>query len=585
MTENENKLYKELQKEILEINDRNPTLSPDNAFLTWFIKAYISDDENKAIESLTGGSNDKGIDAIYIDHKTKIVFVIQGKYNHSINKKSEKSNDVTALANIGRSLLLEEDGLFKQITSTAENITRIKLEEARNIIQNRNYNLHLQFITTGKVSKSITEQAETMIEDWETANYDIFNGEDILLLCQQYIDGIAPPPPTIKLPIDNEQHIEKHDEKTGNTSWIFTMNGTDIGNIYNEIGRRLFARNIRGFLGNNEINKSIEKTLEKEPHLFWYYNNGITIIGNKVKLESSKGETYISLSNAQIINGQQTTRVLGKHRKNNAKVLIRIIEIPNKPEDTQLDKMVRQIVKATNYQNQITAADLKSNDIEQIRIEKELRKLSYLYLRKRSSSEEIAEININKYQWKVRKDRLAKIIGACILDPFIVREGKNKLFADEIYKKIFNQRPIKEYLVFHWMDKLIASLTQKDTRRYYAHWLILNFMWGNLEVYFKNNIIQKNFIYAAERHKQPKYKNIIKHLFQISEKGYVAAMKFYRINKEKNGKITDISSFFRQPNLEIEFNKFWSKQNSAKKKMFNKNIALFIKQIEKINLD
>ena len=115
MNQIENKLYKELQKEVKEIIDRNPTLSPDNAFITWFIKAYITDDENKAIDALSGGANDKNADAIYIDHKTKIIFLIQGKYRQNINTKNEKINDVLALANLGRALLLDENNLFKKI--------------------------------------------------------------------------------------------------------------------------------------------------------------------------------------------------------------------------------------------------------------------------------------------------------------------------------------------------------------------------------------------------------------------------------------------------------------------------------------
>lgn len=582
----EDSLFKELKKEIYEIIDKKPVITFDNAFIAWFIKAFITDDEAKALNALTGAANDKNADAIYFDEKTKIVFIIQGKFNQSINKKHQKGNDVSALANLGRAILAEDDLLFKQIVSSAAFDVKKLFVEARRLIQERGFSLHLQFITTGKVSRKVVDEAEIVISDYEQANIRIFDGEDVLLLCQQYLDGIAPPPPLIKLSLDSEQHIERNDDVTGNTSWILTMNGRDIGKIYNQIGRRLFARNIRGFLGRNEINKNIEKTLANEPHLFWYYNNGITIIGNKVKLESSKGETYISLSNAQIINGQQTTRILGNYLGKEAKVLVRIIEIPCGPEDPKMDRMVGQIVKATNYQNQITASDLKSNDLEQIRIERELRKLNYLYIRKRASAEEISDININKYDWKVRKDRLAKTIAACIFDSHLVRVGgKNKLFADNVYKKLFNGKSVKHYLTFYWLDKLISPLTTKDTRRYYAYWMILNFIWDNIEGYFEDIRTQKAFIYVSERHLQNKYKKILKHLLNVCDRGFIAAMAFYRLNKEKDGKITDVSSFFRQPNLEKQFKTFWSKQGKNQKPHFEKNIKLFFSQLGKQKMD
>jgi hypothetical protein len=585
MNKIEDKLYKELKKENLEIIDRNPTLSPDAAFVAWFIKAFITDDEVKAVNALYGRANDKNADAIYFDHKTRIVFIIQGKYNQSINKKHEKGNDVAALANLGRAILLEEDGLFKKLMLSASVAVRKQLTEARHLVQSRGYILHLQFITTGKVSRSIIDEAETVIDDWDQAYINIYNGDDILLLCQQYLDGIAPPPPAIRLPLDSEQHIERHDEVTGNISWILTMNGASIGKVYNDIGRRLFARNIRGFLGKNEINKNIEKTLKNEPHLFWYYNNGITIIGNKVKLESSGGESYISLQNAQIINGQQTTRILGNYSGKEAKVLVRIIEIPCQPEDSALDKMVGHIVKATNYQNQITASDLKSNDLEQIRIEREIRKMNYLYIRKRASAEEISEMNVDKYPWKVWKDRLAKTIAACVLDPYIVRVGgKNKLFSDDVYRHLFNGKSVKSYLTFYWLDKLMNQLTQKDTRRYYAHWLILNFLWQMTEKYFSDNQTQKAFIYLSERHLQNKYKKVLRHLLNVCEKGYIASMAFYRSNKEKSGKITDVSSFFKQPNLVKKFNNYWLRQYKKENAYTRKNIKDFFNKLSKVSL-
>ena len=44
--------------------------------------------------------------------------------------------------------------------------------------------------------------------------------------------------------------------------------------MYEIAGRKIFAKNIRGYLGENtDINKSMKYTIEKEPHNFWYFNN------------------------------------------------------------------------------------------------------------------------------------------------------------------------------------------------------------------------------------------------------------------------------------------------------------------------
>lgn len=38
-------LFNDLKKEVLEIQDRYPKISPDNAFVVWFLRAFITEDE------------------------------------------------------------------------------------------------------------------------------------------------------------------------------------------------------------------------------------------------------------------------------------------------------------------------------------------------------------------------------------------------------------------------------------------------------------------------------------------------------------------------------------------------------------
>ena len=77
------------------------------------------------------------------------------------------------------------------------------------------------------------------------------------------------------------------------------------------IEKKLFARNIRGFLGmKSPVNKGMEETLKKEPERFFYYNNGVTIICDEAERKSSGGRDILQVANPQVINGQQTTRTL-----------------------------------------------------------------------------------------------------------------------------------------------------------------------------------------------------------------------------------------------------------------------------------
>lgn len=69
----------------------------------------------------------------------------------------------------------------------------------------------------------------------------------------------------------------------------------------------LFYENVRGFLGDNPVNKEIKETLERPESIqFPILNNGITIVTKQLR---PSGEKF-ALTDFQIVNGCQTTNVL-----------------------------------------------------------------------------------------------------------------------------------------------------------------------------------------------------------------------------------------------------------------------------------
>ena len=269
--------FKDLKKEVLEIKDRNPHLSDDSAFVAWFLRAFITEDEKQAVNSLTGQAGDKSSDSIFTDHDNRIVFIVQGKY-HSHKHPNEPRSHIVALADLGRSIVCERSEAFKAILNKANFIVQKSLEEARSFIHKRDYQLVLRYVTTGKISDTNIEEGESRLDEFDNARFETYSYKDLMRLMQDYIEGAAPPVPTISLPVQGTEVFSRSDNSTGITSWIFTMGGTEIGNLFKDTGVRLFARNIRGYLGNTEINRVMKSTVKKEPEFFWYYNNGITIV-------------------------------------------------------------------------------------------------------------------------------------------------------------------------------------------------------------------------------------------------------------------------------------------------------------------
>jgi len=581
--------FKELQKTIREFKDKFPTLQLDNAFIGWYLHSFVTGNEDEAFSAIVGGPGDKGADAIYIDKETKSVFIIQGKYNQSKVPCNTKLQDVMGLANLGRTMLVENSASFDILVRDANNEVQDKLKEARKKIQRDEYRLILKFITTGKISKTQLEQGEQIVEDWENASFEGISRIDLFRLMQDYLEGIAPPVLTLRLPIQGEELFNKFDDETDISSWVFSVNGKDLGDLFNKVGIRIFARNIRGFLGNTSINEEIKKTLDNEPEYFWYFNNGITIICDEARQISERKGKYLEINNAQIINGQQTTRTLAEiENGTKANVLVKVIAVARKEGNTHenFTKLVGEIVRATNHQNAISASDLMSNEIEQIRIEREFKKYKYQYIRKRQTKREAMSAAGFKPNFAINKTELAQRIVACHFDPSIVRLGKDKLFEEDQYFKIFNIKHIEDYFVYYWLGRNVFRQT-KTVMRGYAKWLILNYTWNKIGTELLRPMNRKKFRIISERYYREDYEKTLKPLFQVINKLFVVSSLFYRKNKiSDRGSVLDESSFFRKQKLDIRLEKFLNKNKySWHRKFVNDKFKEFLNNINNLEIN
>ena len=182
-------------------------------------------------------------------------------------------------------------------------------------------------------------------------------------------------PKYINLPISDKNN-KKHE------SIVMILPGTVLSD-WSEYKDNLFNENIRGFLGNKPINKSITTTLANEADLFYLYNNGISAICTKMEIEpnpSGVGET-MTCTNFQIINGAQTVNSIFNFSEKgdllkkleNVNVLVRITEM--KADETKKEKaeqeenwireLKRNMITYNNSQNVVKDADFRSNDLIQ----------------------------------------------------------------------------------------------------------------------------------------------------------------------------------------------------------------------------
>lgn len=578
----------DLKRELDDLHERFHVLGDDELFVTWFLRAFVTEDECAAVDALTGEAGDKSNDAVFINDESKTVFLVQGKYHQPIGSKNESRSDVVTFAQLAPDLL--DSGAFDGLREGLASKALDRLTIARKRIKERTYRLQLYYATTGKCSKDLRQEAAKIVRRADAeATIDIFDAKQVLVMLGDYLDGVAPPVPALDLEMESgrgvvvKEILHRYDGKTHIDSWVFSMTGESVADLYEKAGPRLFARNVRGYLGSTEINEGMKETLELEPGFFWYYNNGITIICDEAERNSRGGLDILHVTNPQVINGQQTTRTLHANRRiaQQASVIVRVISVPRKPiaGTDHFETMVSRIVAATNLQNAIKPSDLMSNDRRQVELERQLRNLGYYYMRKRQTKGDARRKGFGRHQLFIRKDELAQAVAACELDPWTVRQGKEGLFEEHLYPQVFPNDNPRFYLTRYWLLKAVEIAAKGYPERAYAKWLVMHFMWRRLGPELVGKSKSEKFRSLNELHRwdeQP-----FRALLMAIAAVFKASMQFFRAKRGKGPTATDVSTFFKRKGLHDELEKFWSGPLNGHRAAFNVAWQRFQSQFQK----
>lgn len=119
-----------------------------------------------------------------------------------------------------------------------------------------------------------------------------------------------------------------------------------------ELISTIFYDNVRDFQGFNKINKEIKNTISDEnlKYAFSILNNGITIIAEKL----TPSRDNVTITNYQIINGLQTSRVLLDSKEYiDDKIFVTLKLIV-----TENENLISKIIRSTNRQTEVKEEDL-----------------------------------------------------------------------------------------------------------------------------------------------------------------------------------------------------------------------------------
>lgn len=255
--------------------------------------------------------------------------------------------------------------------------------------------------------------------------------------------------------------------------------------------------------------------------------------------------------------------------------MVRIIVLERASNYEHVRDLIGQIVKATNWQSAISKADLRSNDPEQILLQRHMARRNCFYERKRGKSASFRPPG-RRYQATIKKEKLAQAVGACEFDQRIIRSGVDHLFDDEMYPKIFSKsRKVDWYLARYFTERAVDRAKRRDDKQSvwsYAKWMVVNYVWSQIHptVTPRGRVTEKTRRYVdslTQGRSNPAVKKCVE---TMALHTYRAAGKFY--NARANGR--DESLFFRdQTGLNKEFAKFMRyRATPHQRKMIKKNM-------------
>lgn len=369
---------KELFGNLIDTSDLSPTDAQyETKLLTRCLAAYAvfcigGSTETEAANSVIDGGNDNGIDAIYYSPVTKRMTLVQSKWS----KKGIGEPDSGDIRKF-------KDGV-KDLVSLSFDRFNKKVEKMRKTIEVAltAFDTKFDIIVIHTGNQLLSEHSQRVMNDLVSELNDAGDGssDDIVIFHQlnqakihtSLAKGVDGEP--IKLEIGLSQWGKIEDPYL---AFFGIVSGDEIHEWYNTHGNKLFSKNIRQMLGSTDVNDEIKNTIENTPDKFWYYNNGITLIADKVKKSMAGGNAKdigsFLLNNVSVVNGAQTVSSIGntteskKEKLIKVKVPIKIISLENTEQD-----FGSCVTKNNNRQNRIENKDFVSLDMEQIRLRTEL---------------------------------------------------------------------------------------------------------------------------------------------------------------------------------------------------------------------
>jgi len=346
------------------------TKNLSRAFSAFALSGLCGISPSDAAKAVVDDFDDYGIDAVYYHASTETLYLVQGKLKPTAS--FELAEALKFCQGVRKIVRQEFDGFNAHVQSR-----KVEIEGA---LDNCNHiALVIAHIGSG-ISQNAKNALMALLSEEEPEDerlekdYHDFNEAcaiDLLLVSK----ALAKVDCTLTL-----QKYRSVDEPR--QTYFGQIKLGDLVKLHSDYGTALYARNIRTYLGHKtEVNIAIRETLETQPDMFFYLNNGVTMLADTIEPKGPKGGGQrLKMRGVSVINGAQTIATSARFCSDNpnsdiskAKVLLTIVkESANK-------EFGKSVTRARNHQNQVTLANFAALDDEQERLRREVAHFGLTY--------------------------------------------------------------------------------------------------------------------------------------------------------------------------------------------------------------
>ncbi|WP_332102867.1 AIPR family protein [Kineobactrum salinum] len=334
----------------------------NHAFFSSLLENIYRLEEIDSDDACVDAKHDKGVDAIYVDDVSEIVYIIQAKTK---TKDNAEFGDTEIKEFYGTLQQFDSKDKIDEVFSETKNdklkqaITRTRLASK----VESGYDVLGVFISNARAN----DDAKAILA--KLPNIELFDAEAI---ANDYVDL------DVDGGIKGSYYFDTSDSDVieydagGAAARLFLAPALNLLKMEGIADGSLFEQNVRLALGNTKVNKGLRQSIkEKGEHKnFPLYHNGINVLCREI---SSESEERIEVQDYVVVNGAQSlTSLLAEKSKitDDLKILVKLIE-------TKGDSALSQrITTNSNNQNAIKARDLKSNHNIQQRLKEEVSAIS-----------------------------------------------------------------------------------------------------------------------------------------------------------------------------------------------------------------